>query len=701
MEKWLYEQIESGTEPTKLFNQVLADSTSLSVAGILVSVSLKHMKECGEALLPILTQPAFWVADICRVAQYELMAGLGIINFSSEAQLESIRSWEHASYRRFQLDHIAQHLLVTGTDETKETLKKAMLSFPDRPPFFFAEEAQSSEIVRQRLKRCEYIASWADPATWNVEVVGEREDGLVISIEPQVSPELQEKYQQDEEYLEVQEQKWSINQWSRVLRDNGEVGSAYTLEEAVELVGRLSELEETLQKYERTDYLVEGVAAIVSGLIIHKFDWLQSNNLAHWARQQLLRLTLRSNILLKQPEVGPTIYPMDVSRSVALAIPLLLKENPRDRQLRSVTYALAQHPHYEVRSYLFHSLQILWDTNTDFVWECIAFGISEIKLIRRKRRTETHKLKRGLLVRMGLRKLASPKLADHPLRDIDYYGLIPILSVFPSGNRIASLSDSERFLSFVTDLLGLTIKVYHAKQNRQHIYDNYLSSILRYWDAPFGQALASWIIHLPSDIAFDHILDPVLKEWTIASDLLERIMRSAIDICSEDPTVQHRFVEVWYEIAEVVLSSTRFEREILALLLCTGRFMSKGDAAKLPLDELVDVFDTWVQTVANRKAGYEILIRFLRNAGFKYMILHGVRWLTEAWEQIPDNTVILKDDRMVSSLAYLLHESWYEFGEQLQTDQGLLRQFSDLVDHLAGQGDQIAVELQRKLRDLA
>ncbi|GAI20949.1 unnamed protein product, partial [marine sediment metagenome] len=221
-----------------------------------------------------------------------------------------------------------------------------------------------------------------------------------------------------------------------------------------------------------------------------------------------------------------------------------------------------------------------------------------------------------------------------------------------------------------------------------------------HWDPPFGQALASWMTYLPKEVAFGRILDPILEEWTAALGLLEKVMRSAIDICAEDPTTKQRFAEVWRKVAKVVLASERFEEEILGLLLCTGRFTSKEAAVRLPLDDLLDVFDSWVQTVAHYRA-YEILVRFLRNAGFKYVVSHGVRWLAESWERIPDSNVILKDDRMASSLAHLLHESWYEFGEQLQADHSSFRQFSNIVDHLAGQGNQTAVELQRKLRDLA
>lgn len=688
LEKWLYEQIENGAAPGKLFAKVLANSTSLSVAGVLVSVSLKYMEECGEALLPILSQPAFWIADTYRVVQYEPMAGMGVMNFASEAQFESIKGWEHASYRKLQIEHIVQHLLMNGTDEAKETLKKAMPSFPDRPPFFFVEEQRSTAIATRRLKWCEYIASWADPATWNFEVVGETEDGLMVSIKPQIPQELQEKYQQDEERLKMIGQKWRINEWGMILRDRGEVSRVFTLEEAIELVDGLPELERALEKYEPTDYLVEGVAAIVSGLIIHKLDWLQKNDLVSWGRQQLLDL------------VGPTIYLMGVSRSAALAIPTLLRKNPNDKQLRSAAVRLTQHPHYEVRSCLFRSLQILWDSDPDFVWECVAFGISKTKLIRHKGRTETYQLERSFLVRLGLRELDLPKLADHPPRDIDYYGLIPILSVFPFDRDIARFTNLDRFLDFTTDLLKLTIKAHRAKQHRRHSHDSYLSSILLYWDPPFGQALASWMTYLPKEVALGSILDPVLEEWTAASDLLEKVMRSAIDICAEDPTTKQRFAEVWRKVAKVVLASERFEEEILGLLLCTGRFTSKEAAVRLPLDDLLDVFDNWVQTVAHYRA-YEILVRFLRNAGFKYMVSHGVRWLAESWERIPDSNVILKDDRMAFSLAHLLHESWYEFGEQLQADHSSFRQFSNIVDHLAAQGNQTAVELQRKLRDLA
>ncbi|GAI30825.1 unnamed protein product, partial [marine sediment metagenome] len=271
---------------------------------------------------------------------------------------------------------------------------------------------------------------------WDFEVVGETEGGLMVSIKPQIPQELQEKYQQDEERLKVIGQKWRINDWGMILRDRGEVSRAFTLEEAVELVDGLPELERALEKYEPTDHLVEGVAAIVSGLIIHKLDWLQENDLVSWGRQQLLDLASRPNIT-KQPQVGPTTYSIGVNRSAALAISTLLRKNPNDKQLRSAAVRLTQHPHYEVRSYLFRSLQILWDSDPDFVWECVAFGINKTKLIRHKGRMEAYPFERSLLVRLGLRELDLPKLADHPPRDIDYYGLIPILSVFPFDRGIA------------------------------------------------------------------------------------------------------------------------------------------------------------------------------------------------------------------------------------------------------------------------
>jgi hypothetical protein len=141
------------------------------------------------------------------------------------------------------------------------------------------------------------------------------------------------------------------------------------------------------------------------------------------------------------------------------------------------------------------------------------------------------------------------------------------------------------------------------------------------------------------------------------------------------------------------------ERKVLGLLLGVGEGISKEALTNdLPFGDLLYVFEQWVQTVAHSKDGYQILIRFLNDWGFDHILTHGLIWLSESWESMPNKKAVIDDGHLLLSVSQLLHRTWHTFGRELQADPVLLRLFSNLVDELAGNGEQIAVELQRRLR---
>ena len=117
-----------------------------------------------------------------------------------------------------------------------------------------------------------------------------------------------------------------------------------------------------------------------------------------------------------------------------------------------------------------------------------------------------------------------------------------------------------------------------------------------------------------------------------------------------------------------------------------------------PSPNLVTEFALWVEKLGHYHDNFSTLVRMLRSVGKPIAIPYGINWLFEAFQRAEEPDRLFTTSRDLSALSQLLLDIWFGHGDLSSGDQTLFQRFTFLVDYLASKGEQIAVELQRKIQ---
>jgi len=721
LEYWMTELIKHGADPAKLFEKILSQTSSAAVVGVCVSVALADWRKCAEAAVPILENPAFWHMDRRRAAQESGTAILTLIDMmgglASEGDRRIAKQIAEAPHRKQMIDMLAQVVLHTGSDNARQRLQDAMKTFPQNPPVFFEEEKSNQDLMAERVEACEFIAARAEPE--NYEIVAGEEPGTSL-IQMTLPDHLETKRQESETHFQAMDSILRLWNWANKSLETGQIDHEFSAQDALTSAQELVMTDEPTQP--PTDHEGEtrafAVALAAAALVVCEPNWvIQSGHLA-WCREQLLIAATRPQ-QTQRFDSPVSRFPWDFRRSAARALPLVLKLNPKDRQVRQAVIGLVDDSHYEVRGFLFNALRTVWDVDLKFVWQCISKGVSLSFLTRDNpwiarsrhkpaRQTEALAKKWARVARKG----AVASFDRVSLREIDYQALACVLYALPLGNDAEPLQLTPQHLVFFDELMSLATRLHVMSQKTYQDRKRDWMQVPPEWSYPFEQLAANWCLYLPFEEANTHILQPILANWEKAYSLIEGFLRALLT--STPPELHPRLVALWRVISERVLSSSTcqnlphwLERDLKDTLGLLIFYAPIGITWKVdtwePLVEMTDLVDRWVAAVGHHPRCFPSLIGMLRSIGLPLMSTHGVRWLQSCLESSGDPERLFEkdDDRVSSALANLLHDTWYKHGESLQRDPVVWQQFTAMVDYLALRGEQVAVELQRKIQELS
>lgn len=664
--------------------------------------------------MPILEQPAFWFMDRHRAVQEPGAASFidAFAGLWSEGENIAKRMAE-APHRRLRIDHLAHAILLSGSNEARERLQTAMKAFPESPPFFFEDERENTALVAKRAEACEFIAAAADPSNYEL-VPGEEEGTVVLQFKP--PEELEARRRELERELNELGQIFRLFGWAQELLIKGQ-SDALTLQEALDLAQRLADEDDpgAPPRNYTENVRAESIALTAEALVERELDWARTNACMTWCREQLLIAATRREEK-GALDIPVSVHPWGVRRSAARGLPILLRESPRDTKIRRAILRLLDHPEYEVQKFLFHALCGLWSIDPDFVWRCIALGVlravtaptdpSSTPAARLKQRLWS--LKQRMRATVCVRMPRS--LRNVSLWRLDHLGLSNVLYALPVGGPEGPPHVSSKHLAFIDDIMALTIRWYHLSHETYHDHTAEWIAVPSEWSSPFFQLVANWALYLPPEQAKEHILRPILSSWEQAPRLAEEFLRALL-LAGSRPELHTRFVQAWRMLVPGILGSPMCQpvsrrldeglREVLGLVILYDRsgIVSWKVEFWEPILELVDLVDLWVQVVGHQPEHFPSLVGMLRSIGLPLMSEHGVTWLFRCVENSSSPDQLLDQRGVLSSLAGLLHDAWYTQGDSLRADSTRWHQFVVLVDHLAARGEQVAVELQRKIQE--
>lgn len=715
LERWMDEQIKAGEDVTTLVETVLSSSSSSAIAGVCVSVALADWRTRAQSAMPLLEHPAFWFMDRARAVQ-ELGAPSFVdtfIGFALEGDQNIAKRMAEAPHRRLRIDHLAYAVLLGDSDEARETLQTAMKGFPESPPLFFEEEREDAALVAKRVQVCELIAAAADPESYEF-VPGEEEGTFVIQV--RLPKELEARERQSRRELGELEQIYKLFGWAWEVVKEGR-SEALSLQEALDLAQQfVSEDNPGVRPASHLERVrAQAIALTAAALVERNLEWARTNNCLSWCREQLLTAARR-------PEESPpgdipmSRYPWGFRRSAARGLPTLLRARPRDASIRRAIRHLCAHPKYEVRALLFGGLRVLWSTDSDFVWGCLRLGV-RIAVRAPSARTSTlaGRLKHSLWS-LGYRTqgaigLSVPRMLTRvPVSQIDWYALSCVLYALPLGNPDAPLELSPKHLALMDDMLALTVRLYELSQETYGDHRTQWVPVPPEWRWPLFDLVSNWVMYLPLEQAQEHFLHPIESNWEEAFGLAEDLLRAVL-LAGSTPELHGRFVQVWRTLIPEMLQSPtcknlsgRLSRElenVLGLMILHDRTGVVAWQVEFwePVLDLIDLIDLWVEVVGHHPECLPSLVGLLQSIASRLVPEYGVKWLFTCLENATSAEQLLKRSGVSSSLAVLLHYAWYTQSDSLRADSTRWHQFVVLVDHLAARGEQVAVELQRRIQD--
>ncbi len=210
-------------------------------------------------------------------------------------------------------------------------------------------------------------------------------------------------------------------------------------------------------------------------------------------------------------------------------------------------------------------------------------------------------------------------------------------------------------------------------------------------------ALGRQLVVYPAQQAIPRYIDPMLKAWEQAPDMMADFVRALLLSASETGLEPSGFIELWYYIGKRVLASERVRsrrfqhdhsmEDILATLIFADPFAT-----------CADLIEEWCATVGSVPACFRALIRLLDSVGFPVLVTHGVGWLHIALASALPADQILDEGSIASALAQLLVKAYAQYGSELPRTTETWQRFNRLVDQLASIGEPSAVDLQQRIR---
>ncbi len=687
LEYWMNDKLKNNMNPRKLFESVLKNTESVAVVGVCSSVALANFKSCQEAIMPILENPSFWLMDYHRVVQ-DSTAENTISAFSlyfslnrtqDKAKYKILLELAKESHRKWTIDSFVLPILLRASPETQHRLKKAMQAFPDNPPVFFEEEKIDPALIQERKKDCELWSARAEIENYEkVEINGQ------IGIQFKLPAHLEKE---QEERLRITEVKARLNAfwgWSMNLLDKDELSQMFTIESAFmyaqELACNDNSTYQPVSFLEDSEMRAQAIAAFAASILLRRYQWAKEKGYAQWLREQLL-------IAAKRPEPQSnqndkvSRYPMGYRRSASRALCVLLRDTPKDKEVRKTALELSSHVNDEVKEFLFDGLKALWLTDPKIIWSCIQTCI-----------------KRSYIVK------AKKPIGKCLPTEVDTESLKAVLYCIPTGSEISHIPDSKGIANFLEELLIFTINAYEHYQKNDH----YNSWDHNNWNQILFRIITSVAMRLPVDIAESKFYNHILNGWERKPTVMQMFLRHML-LAGCQPELEDKLAEFWPKFGQKIILTIQqkeigfYDKEmenIVGLLIFTdpARIVNWTVEEWKPLRKLIPFIKVWSETFGHQSVHFPTLVQFFASIGFSMFPEIGIPLLFDCLSKLDnrDKTV----DKTSYALSELLCSQWSKNSKQIKQNAESMRQFVFMVDMLANQGQARALQLQSKLQDM-
>ncbi len=732
LEKWFYDELDTGHPVDSPIRAILERSRSVAFAGLLSAVGRRAPSLLLGTLRPLVAVPEFHLWEHRHVPQ-----PIGDYLFGwmhhDEASREIVRAWHELPHRRRGLDAVALELFLDDP-QARPVFEQIRAGWRGR-----LGGGRDCEVVRRML---EQLVAWYDLDNWMAQPAA---DGTVQWVFRTSEPPSDgaEVTQEDEQAAQVTGESLSFLTFP--LQCRAILASARPLPP-----DRVEAFWATLQRLAgaaqpagsdpdtvRAEDAVCGGAAVL--LLLHR-DWLRHHpERDDWCRSRLLRA-------IQEP---PTETPDDPRSAVewrwddfcARALPMLWAEAPGDPALRDAVARLVVRPRYGTVALLFAAaarergrlgddfarLQHLllrwaaarWAGNEPADWQrAQAPAFVEGKLgvgfpawrELAPRRYDPERWYPGY-GGSGHRPRQDPGL-DLGLVQAAYAWLPALDAARDETERAAWLTFWREAVDVTIWMLGMANGGEETEHDEEGVEEDEIDGIPYEWDRWVLGGVAVLIPRLRTEDRPGDFWRPIVDLGRPGPYWLEEFLRHWFRYGLDDAGVREPFMREWRAMVAYALKSPTWAVDAVPYPTRTAEPWTQllgmdpaiatlwGKPQQPAVEALRDLYERWARIYLRWGTCAARFAAFLQLPATQALRLDGVRWLAEgARQRRRDHR--WDDTALNDALVGLLDLCWHTQRDALRQPGDRREAFLALLLLLAERQVPAALELQRQMRTAA
>lgn len=714
LEFWMEQQVERGRDPGELFETVLSGSRCIAVPGLCLGIALAYPEQCLAVALALVSVPQLWSLDIARRGVDAHGSYSQALFGEYEVMMKLRADRDQQPQRDRDIRDLAMWYMLMGDDELRERFISAVSTFPDRLPFFFAEETDDAAHVRELREEVERYTACANFDNYVAERSGEQ-----TFIRFEKPAHIAERDRPDQERLAETSTRLGLLLWADKTVRTGAADPSMSFEAAVRLAQRIGDASLLRTAIDDDGDLVkqygtQALAATAAAVAIAAPEWLREHELVEWCLEVLRAASSATGSAIDNYTATarlihhPRVY-------AAHGLSALEEAGLGEEGVHAPLLQLALDRMFDVQIAVSVNLRRLWPTNRALAWELLALAVTANQQTPYRRFRDERDLDRDAgLVAAHTRALAgqtpSPLARIQPDdKDFFWYGFMRGMAGVPFDLVTADSEAMAQVTQLIEDLTEWTIaRDRAAKERDRH------STGLDDWTSFLGAWLARLSSYLVEPDAYERIVASRIRDaWAEPLDLVADFLDAYISIqFGTDKPIPALQIERWSQMAIWLLGTahvaafaagrrvSREAEDAISLLVLTRHGSPRFKTAWPNASAFAAVISAWVDAVAPAPTGFMKVLYLLDDFAPEFCPQDVLMWLTQFTingDGRSIDTVRLQGDAG-ARVGRVLHAVWMRHGADIRASVALRTMFSALLDALRAVGVPLTDVLVTALR---
>ena len=681
LELWLDTSIKNGADIKQLLENVLMQTISVSIVGVISSIILRHYtKSVIPIAIAILKNPVFWLMEHRRYIhdEHDAKYNCELYYMNDKFTHNFIKQINNQKQRKIKFDHILPSILLSEHIELKTELVNNIKNFPNMDPKYY--EFVPSSVMSfypdsnpENVKRmCNIWSYQADINNYDKRKI-KNGFSYVFDTQKYLSPEDLFNIEQYGKHTKL----LSYTIWaSNILHDKSST-IKLTVNDAIEYAKNI-ENDDTINMWDKLNFMVN-LSAV---LIIKEWNLIDDD----------LRTKCVSVIIdatkVKIDENPNRISDMHYDMAVACALPYIYKYTKK-RICKKLLKSFSKYPVHEVRNVFYKNMQILWEIDPKIIWLCIK--TTKKLSIERMHNHSNCPFLYGISKRIN----QFPIEKEYINPDI----LLSIISVIPTTKHTVKLDDNK-LIELLDELLDFIMNEYVTSKKENSYYEHYYSN----YNNNFFNIL-SYYMSFKKNLNMDFRRKIFLK-WCKSPSIMNDFLRQFLLVNLNDSSGELNY-NMWKSYCDEIMETDDVDKilyvheNIVGLLIFVDPIML--DHMKIDpniwLIRHIPIIEKWCIKFGTNSKYFSNIIIMLKKVDLKLINDYWIEWLFNILKHVKNHDLFFKHSNIIHNFDLLLRSTWDKFNVDIKQNNSKFHQFTYLVDTLANQNAPYSNHLQKILEN--